>query len=276
MPDSQGSSQAPIVPAVLLKHDLPDGSWHLDWLIGVDGDGTLPLRSVRLVKHPGGLELGEAMPCQIATDHEPKWLHQEGTVSNDRGETKRIDAGEACWIRHGDQSFEVAIRFQHNEPWRHLSIDGAGETLTCLGVLKDPPAIDHDGVERSNAMAEPPSGDQQGQSTTDDEAIPITAQPVPIAEDDRLIKLPKKIKAFEKERRHEDAWSRTPNTTGCGAIHVRTFHSKLTDDALRYMDQTVNEWLDAHPQYEVKFVNSTVGTLTGKLKEPHLICQIWV
>ncbi len=86
----------------------------------------------------------------------------------------------------------------------------------------------------------------------------------------------KKITAFEKQRRHEDKWSRTPNTTGQGAIHVRTFHSKLTVDALTYLDQSVNEWLDAHPQYEVKFVTSTVGTLTGKLKEPNLICQVWV
>ena len=86
----------------------------------------------------------------------------------------------------------------------------------------------------------------------------------------------KKITAFEKARRHEDQWSRTPNTTGHGAIHVRTFHSKLTADALTYLDRSVNEWLDAHPQYEVKFVTSTVGTLSGKLKEPHLICQVWV
>lgn len=85
-----------------------------------------------------------------------------------------------------------------------------------------------------------------------------------------------KITAFGSQQRHEDDWSRTPNTTGAGAIHVKTFHSKLTDDALKYMDRSINEWLDAHPQYEVKFVNSTVGTLTGKLKEPHLICQVWV
>ncbi len=87
---------------------------------------------------------------------------------------------------------------------------------------------------------------------------------------------PKKITAFEKAQRHEDKWSRTPNTTGLGAIHVRTFHTKLTADALTYMDRCINEWLDAHPQYEVKFVSSTVGTLTGKLKEPHLLCQVWV
>ena len=86
----------------------------------------------------------------------------------------------------------------------------------------------------------------------------------------------KKITAFEAQRRHADRWNRTPNATGSGAIHVRTFHSKLTADAIAYLDQCINEWLDAHPEYEVKLVNSTVGQLTGKLKEPHLICQVWV
>ena len=100
--------------------------------------------------------------------------------------------------------------------------------------------------------------------------------PVPVVEAQGPSLGSKKIQAFGKDARHEEQWERTPNTTGCGAIHVRTFHSKLTDDALVYMDQCINEWLDAHPQYEVKFVNSTVGVLTGKSKEPHLICQIWV
>ena len=42
------------------------------------------------------------------------------------------------------------------------------------------------------------------------------------------------------------------------------------------MDQTINEWLDEHPEYEVKLVTSTGGTVDGKLKESHLICQVWV
>jgi hypothetical protein len=119
---------------------------------------------------------------------------------------------------------------------------------------------------------------QQGFGTADApvprSADPSGEQPLPVVEPP--VGLNRKITAFGKERRHEDEWSRTPNTTGGGAIHVKTFHSKLTDDALTYMDQNVNEWLDAHPQYEVKFVNSAIGTLTGKLKEPHLICQVWV
>lgn len=105
---------------------------------------------------------------------------------------------------------------------------------------------------------------------------PAEPDPLPVAESLGPRNVGKLITAFGKDVRHEDEWKRTPNTTGSGAIHVKTFHSKLTDDALSYMDQSINEWLDAHPQYEVKFVTTSVGTLTGKLKEPHLICQVWV
>jgi len=86
----------------------------------------------------------------------------------------------------------------------------------------------------------------------------------------------KKIRAIEKLGVHEDKWNRQPNVTGSGAIHVRTFHSKINNDSLGFMDQTINEWLDSHPEYEVKFVSTTVGEFTGKMKEPAVICQVWV
>lgn len=91
---------------------------------------------------------------------------------------------------------------------------------------------------------------------------------------------PSKIVAFENKtssKRHEDSWNRTPNVTGTGAIHVKTFHCKLGDDAIGYLDQLINEWLDAHPQYEVKFVSTNIGEWAGKLgKEHHLVVQVWV
>jgi len=101
-------------------------------------------------------------------------------------------------------------------------------------------------------------------------------KPLPVVEGVGPSTGTRRITAFGKEKRHEDKWSRSPNTTGQGAIHVKTFHAKLTGDALEYMDQCINEWLDAHPQYEVKFACSTVGTVTSKIKEPNLICQVWV
>lgn len=89
-----------------------------------------------------------------------------------------------------------------------------------------------------------------------------------------------KIQAFENKlgmKRHEEMWKRTPNVTGSGAIHMRTFHCKLGDDAIGYLDQQINEWLDAHPQYEVKFVTSNIGEWSGKLgKEQHLVVLVWV
>ncbi|MCX5689502.1 MAG: hypothetical protein NTV94_06905 [Planctomycetota bacterium] len=91
---------------------------------------------------------------------------------------------------------------------------------------------------------------------------------------------PPKIVTFEQKlgaRKHEDSWSRTPNSPGTGAIHVKSFHSKMNDDSLIYMDQQINEWLDAHPQYEVKLVTSSVGELLGKMgKEVHMVVQVWV
>lgn len=89
-----------------------------------------------------------------------------------------------------------------------------------------------------------------------------------------------KIQAFQQSlgsKRHEDTWNRTPNITGTGAIHVKSFHCKMSDDALVFLDQQVNEWLDAHPQYEVKFVTTSSGEFVGKVgKEPHLVMQVWV
>lgn len=134
---------------------------------------------------------------------------------------------------------------------------------------------DHDGVGRQRSAT---LGDSPGSRTgvQRNRAASNEPEPLPIVEAFGPSGGGPKITPFGKDQRHEEKWNRKPNTTGRGAIHVKTFHAKLTDDALTYMDQCINEWLDAHPQYEVKLVNSTVGTLTGKLKEPHLICQVWV
>lgn len=88
-----------------------------------------------------------------------------------------------------------------------------------------------------------------------------------------------KIRNFEQRlsnSKHEDSWNRSPNSTGTGAIHVKSFHCRLTGDSLEFLDRQINEWLDAHPQYEVKMVTSAMGTWSGKLKEPNLIVNVWV
>ena len=53
-----------------------------------------------------------------------------------------------------------------------------------------------------------------------------------------------KIQAFEQrlgtKGSHEDRWKRSPNVTGKGAIHLKSFHCKLTNEALEFMDQQFN------------------------------------
>lgn len=90
-----------------------------------------------------------------------------------------------------------------------------------------------------------------------------------------------KIQIFEQKMgaqagHHEDKWKRKTNLTGAGATHVRSFHCKLTSESLELMDQAINQWLDNHPDYEVKQVTTSIGEWTSKLKEPHLIVNVWV
>lgn len=117
----------------------------------------------------------------------------------------------------------------------------------------------------------------------DEEDLLAEAEPVEeglgaieLEENEEQVAAPTQIKSFGSKQRHEESWSRTPNVTGQGAIHVKTFHAKLREDALAFLDQQINEWLDSHPEYEVKFVTTTVGELKGKLIEPALFVNVWV
>ncbi len=74
----------------------------------------------------------------------------------------------------------------------------------------------------------------------------------------------------------ESRWKRKPIATGTGACHVKTFHCKLASESVEMLDSQINEWLDEHPDYEVKMITTTVGEWQGKTKEPNLIVQVWV
>jgi len=87
---------------------------------------------------------------------------------------------------------------------------------------------------------------------------------------------PKKILAFGADlvsKRHD--WKRTPIITGHGACRVKSFHGKYSEQGLEYLDNAVNEWLDNHPEVEVKFVTPTVMTFEGKIREPALVLNVW-
>ena len=87
-----------------------------------------------------------------------------------------------------------------------------------------------------------------------------------------------KIRTFGSKGLKDDPsqkWKRKPNVTGKGAVHVKTFVTKLRLDAIDHLDDQINEWLDDHG-YEAKFVTSTVGKLVGKISEDALFVNVWV
>jgi hypothetical protein len=102
----------------------------------------------------------------------------------------------------------------------------------------------------------------------------------PIALDDEPVggapAAPKQIRAFGggDHHKHHD-WKRKPIANGTGACRVRSFHGKYSDQGLEYLDNAINEWLDSHPEIEVKFVTSTVMTFEGKVREPALVLNVW-
>jgi hypothetical protein len=99
--------------------------------------------------------------------------------------------------------------------------------------------------------------------------------PVEMAEADENTPA-REIKSFARVRVQDDQWNRKPHITGRGAIHMRSFFAKLRMDAIENLDKQVNDWLDQHPDYEVKFVTSATGVLAGKISEPALFLTVWV
>ena len=70
-------------------------------------------------------------------------------------------------------------------------------------------------------------------------------------------------------------FKRPTHVGGAGACRVRTFHGRLSDEGLAFLDDKINEWLDNHPDVEVKFVNSLIGTMGGKTGESEMFVTIW-
>ena len=70
-------------------------------------------------------------------------------------------------------------------------------------------------------------------------------------------------------------FKRQPCLDGKGPVSVRTFHAKLSDQGLEYLDDAINHFIDDHPEVDVKFVTSNIGMFDGKFKDMALIVNVW-
>jgi len=104
----------PITRTVLLRHTLPDGSWHHDWLIerpgGAGGADERRLIAFR-VRPRIDREGVEAFPAERIADHRAVYLEYEGPISGGRGAVERVAAGEASLLGETPRSVRVRVRF---------------------------------------------------------------------------------------------------------------------------------------------------------------------
>ena len=109
----------------------------------------------------------------------------------------------------------------------------------------------------------------------------VTGEPGTVIRVDEVEKAGRTISAFggaggvAGEIFDEEKLARQVKADSAGASRMRVFHTKMSNGASAFMAQTINEWLDAHPEVVVKFVQSTVGVWEGKHAEPHLILTVW-
>lgn len=71
-------------------------------------------------------------------------------------------------------------------------------------------------------------------------------------------------------------WKRALLEDSTNATRCRTFHCKLNDSSMAVMNESINEWVDSHPEIQIKFATSCIGPVEGKSSnDPHLILTIF-
>jgi len=73
----------------------------------------------------------------------------------------------------------------------------------------------------------------------------------------------------------DSKFKRKIEANAVGAVRCRIFHAKLSDGALTFMNNQINEWLDEFPDITIKFASSTIGILEGKHAEPHMMLTLF-
>ncbi len=107
---------------VILRHQLPDGSHHFDWMFERSPPSTSEttpphsdercLVTFRLNRLPDELS---TLDAERISDHRRAFLTFEGSLSADRGNVIRVLTGTCDLLRDDDEGFEAMVRFEQEE-----------------------------------------------------------------------------------------------------------------------------------------------------------------
>lgn len=75
--------------------------------------------------------------------------------------------------------------------------------------------------------------------------------------------------------RDDSSFKRSLQPKAVGATRCRTFHCRISDGAVDFLNNQVNEWIDGHDDIVIKFATSTIGMFEGKHTEPNMILTVF-
>ncbi|MDX2116644.1 MAG: hypothetical protein SFY96_00500 [Planctomycetota bacterium] len=87
---------------VLLLHELPDGTSHIDWMFE-ERPGAASLRSFRIACRIDAADCPERFEATPTPNHRTAYLTYEGAVSGGRGTVRRLASADA-WVHAADDA----------------------------------------------------------------------------------------------------------------------------------------------------------------------------
>ncbi len=159
---------------------------------------------------------------------------------------------------------------EHIESGKAANVQGKLRCPLCLEEYKKTHHLDEDRYA--------------GQTTTKAPGEDMDAEPIALAQDEEESpsgKTTTQIKAFGGESMvgaatvDDTKYDRELLYDGQAATRCRTFHSRLSDAAVAYMNRQINDWADADPNVTIKFATSTIGIWEGKKLDPTLIVTVF-
>ena len=95
---------------VLLRHEMPDGSWHYDWMLEWDGasDAARALVAFRVSVRPDE-RVGAGFEAERIGEHRRAYLEFEGVVSGGRGRVVRVARGDLVGLFVSAALIDVAM-----------------------------------------------------------------------------------------------------------------------------------------------------------------------
>jgi hypothetical protein len=162
----------------------------------------------------------------------------------------------------------------HGQPSQGQPSQGQAQTLRPSSTPTVLPRVATPGARPPSAT--PTILPQKPDRSKDDPIELVDEEPIDISADISAVPASKIHGITAAGHTHfAENYKRTPTKTNTGAIRMRSFYGRLSDQGLGFLDHSINDWLDKNPDIEIKQVTSTVGLFEGKLKELALILNLW-